>query len=390
MTQTDALTIALDESVRTLDAEGRMHIRVANISKANVCGYFGREIPGCDAMGLDPNRIYQLYRDAGELARAAHTFNNIQLLTTHQPVHASDPKKELVIGSTGTDAQWSAPYLTNSLVIWDAEAINQIERNEVRELSCGYRYVPVMVPGEVDGIEFDGRMTEIVGNHVALVERGRAGPDVCVGDEQPNKENPMIKAQSPGVRAAQVALAAVAAGKLAADADPEAVKKVLMEDGYDEEETEEERKAREAKRAADRKGRDEMTGTSPEDEPEDDEGEDEEEEDDKKKGKAMDAAIQSLEQRMRAEFRALRAAEREVRPYVGDLAMDACATADEVYKAALTAHGIAVDGVHPSAFRAMVKMLPTGAPKKVNIAADTAGAKSFTERFPVAARIRKA
>jgi len=42
-----------------------------------------------------------------------------------------------------------------------------------------------MEPGEFDGQAYDGVMTEIQGNHLALVEVGRAGSDVVVSDHNP-------------------------------------------------------------------------------------------------------------------------------------------------------------------------------------------------------------
>ena len=39
-----------------------------------------------------------------------------------------------------------------------------------------------MTPGVYEGERYDGVMTEITGNHVALVSDGRAGPDVVVAD----------------------------------------------------------------------------------------------------------------------------------------------------------------------------------------------------------------
>ena len=33
-----------------------------------------------------------------------------------------------------------------------------------------------------EGEKYDGRMTQIVAHHIALVEAGRAGPDVMVAD----------------------------------------------------------------------------------------------------------------------------------------------------------------------------------------------------------------
>jgi hypothetical protein len=169
-------------SVRSKDADGRLHVAVTAISKSNICGYQGSEIPDCEALGLDPKKVYQLYRDPEELTKAAPTFNLVQVLNRHVPVNAGEPQKQAVIGATGTDAEFDAPYLKNSMVIWDATAIRDIESGGQREISSAYYFTADMTPGDVGGEHFDGRMVSIVGNHVAIVERGRAGPDVMVGD----------------------------------------------------------------------------------------------------------------------------------------------------------------------------------------------------------------
>jgi hypothetical protein len=91
------------------------------------------------------------------------------------------------VGAIGSEVEFNSPYLDADLCIWDAKAIAGIETDKVRELSCAYRYVPVMEPGEFDGQPYDGRMTEIQGNHLALVEVGRAGSDVVVADHNPFK-----------------------------------------------------------------------------------------------------------------------------------------------------------------------------------------------------------
>lgn len=176
--------LALDRaSVRAFDADGRLHLALVNISRACVNEYLGSEIPGFEELGLDPGKLYRLYRDPDELARAAATFNNLQVLSRHVPVDANDHQPNLVCGSTGTDAQFVAPFLQNSMVIWTSAAIEGIESGRQRELSAAYRYRPVMKSGTADGQRFDGRMTEIVGNHVALVSEGRCGPSVVVADQ---------------------------------------------------------------------------------------------------------------------------------------------------------------------------------------------------------------
>lgn len=169
-------------SARTYDADNRLHVTRSNISKAVINPYLGREIPDYEDLGLDPDRIYQMYRDPEELEKAAPTFNNLPILSKHVPVSAERPEQALVIGSTGTDAAFDGTYLTNSLVFWVRDAIRLIEDEVQKELSCSYRYRPDMTPGTVNGEAYDGVMRDIRGNHVALVSEGRAGPDVVVGD----------------------------------------------------------------------------------------------------------------------------------------------------------------------------------------------------------------
>ena len=176
-------------SVRSYDVDGRLRVQVANISKANICPYVGHEIPGWEALGLDKAKIYHLFRDPEELEKAAPTFNNLPLLEKHVAVSADDHQPDLVIGATGSDATFKAPYLTNSLVVWAKSGIDGIEDNEKKELSSAYHYRADMTPGEYLGTRYDGVMREICGNHVAVVCEGRAGTDVVVGD---SKEHVMM------------------------------------------------------------------------------------------------------------------------------------------------------------------------------------------------------
>lgn len=177
------LRLALDrESVRYIDGDGRLHVRTSHISKANVCPYRGSEIPDAEQLGLDLNRVYNLLRDPEELAKAASTFNNLPLLDVHKPHSAQDHDADIVVGSTGTDAVFRAPYLDNSLVVWKQVAIDAIMSGEQKELSSAYRYRADMVSGTYNGQAYDGIMRDLQGNHLSLVSSGRAGSDVVVGD----------------------------------------------------------------------------------------------------------------------------------------------------------------------------------------------------------------
>lgn len=213
-------TIAFDKSsVRSYDKDGRLHVAVTPISKANVCPYIGKEIPGWDSLGLDPNKVYNMYRDPAELEKGAASFNNLPLLQKHIQVSADAPMKDDVVGSIGSDVHFDAPYLKASLCVWDAQAIALIDAQELDELSSAYHYVPIMEPGTTpEGEAYDGRMTNILGNHLALVEVGRAGPDVVVADSNPfvkPKETTAMKQTKLG-KALMVTLSA-ASPKIAQD-----------------------------------------------------------------------------------------------------------------------------------------------------------------------------
>ena len=179
------LRLAFDRTARRIDADGRLHVDRSHISKATVNPYYGKEIPGFEALGLQPDKVYRLLRDPVELERGAATFARLPILSEHVPVTVDTPRPDLVVGAIGSEITFSAPYLDADLCVWDATAIAGIETDKVRELSCAYRYVPVMEPGEFEGQAYDGRMTEIQGNHLALVEVGRAGSDVVVADRNP-------------------------------------------------------------------------------------------------------------------------------------------------------------------------------------------------------------
>jgi uncharacterized protein len=177
--------MAFDRSLRTKDLDGRLHVRDCNISKANICPYLGHEIPDRERLGLDPDRVYYLYRDAAALCAAAPTAERVPLMMRHVSSTALAPQKETIIGCV-SNVRWRPPYLVADLTVWDAVGIEAIESERQQELSPGYRYMPVMESGVLEGERYDGRMSApIIFNHVAIVDTGRTGPDVVVNDGVP-------------------------------------------------------------------------------------------------------------------------------------------------------------------------------------------------------------
>jgi 8-oxo-dGTP pyrophosphatase MutT (NUDIX family) len=215
--------VALDKkSVRTYDQDGHLLVEMTNISKANVCPYRGEEIPDSEALGLDPNKVYMLLRDPKELEKAASTAQGKPVLLLHVPINADDHPREITVGSVAGEPVFKAPYLRAPLSVWDGEAIELIESDKQKQISCAYHYSADMTPGEYKGEHYDGVMRNIAFNHVALVEEGRAGPDVVVGDSKlTTKESDMSGKKTALSAAGMVAYGALMTHlrpRLAADA----------------------------------------------------------------------------------------------------------------------------------------------------------------------------
>ncbi len=158
---------------RTLDIDGRMHIAGCVLTAAQTNGYLGSEVPNSEALGLDPERLYMLYRDPAALKAAVPLFENLPILLDHVVVSAADPKQQMICGSV-SNARWADGKIIGDLALWTAEAIDLVESNQKRDLSVGYHYVCRMGAGVApDGTHFDARMQDIRPNHLAIVPEGR-------------------------------------------------------------------------------------------------------------------------------------------------------------------------------------------------------------------------
>ena len=175
--------LALDRaSVRSKDENGYLHVKSSHITKATVNPYWGREIPGWQEAGLDPDKLYHGLRGPEELQKSLPTWSGLPLHIEHHIDSADDPQKRTLVGTGGTEISWNNPYVDAPLIVWDQKAIDGIEDGSFRELSCAYRYDPDFTSGTFEGEPYDFIMRDIRGNHVALVEEGRAGHDVLVAD----------------------------------------------------------------------------------------------------------------------------------------------------------------------------------------------------------------
>jgi hypothetical protein len=116
-------------------------------------------------------------------AKAVHSFIGKPITDNHPSVAVTaDNHRDLARG-TIMGAKWEeGGYLAFDLLLTDAEAIAKVNGGK-RELSNGYsaslEFGDFTAP---DGTKCHARQTSITGNHVALVDRGRAGSECAIKD----------------------------------------------------------------------------------------------------------------------------------------------------------------------------------------------------------------
>lgn len=124
----------------------------------------------------------------GELRTADEVFDQTSLDSFKQCVVTNDHPanfvdvvnvKDVQVGHVGTDVRRDGDFVRATITITDAKTIIAILAGK-KELSCGYTAELVDAAGERDGKNFHAVQTNIRGNHLAIVDVGRAGPDCAL------------------------------------------------------------------------------------------------------------------------------------------------------------------------------------------------------------------
>ena len=135
----------------------------------------------------------QLYRraDGSQVReyRPPEEVSNPDSLTTfgmkpatwgHPPVLLDSANtKQFQIGYSGSQVRYNDGFVEVALVVTDQDAIEKIKRKDATEVSAGYKVDFDPTPGLTpEGEEYAGVQRNIRVNHIAIVPRGRAGPEV--------------------------------------------------------------------------------------------------------------------------------------------------------------------------------------------------------------------
>ena len=169
--------------------------------EASVCRYDFAPITGSETTEEGYLRVWcraartgtQLYRraDGSQVReyRPPEEVSNPDSLTTfgmkpatwgHPPVLLDAANtKQYQIGYSGSQVRYNDGFVEVALVVTDADAIEKIKRKDAAEVSAGYKVDFDPTPGITpEGEEYAGIQRNIRVNHIAIVPRGRAGPEV--------------------------------------------------------------------------------------------------------------------------------------------------------------------------------------------------------------------
>jgi hypothetical protein len=159
----------------------------ANIGRIGIQEYYAYEF------GLDSTKtkVLKIYRPPEEVFNplSMQTFENSPVTNDHPKDGVTPDNWQKLAKGEVTNIKQAGDYLSANIIVKSADAISAINSGK-KELSCGYSFMLDLTPGITgDGLEYDGRQLNIVGNHVAIVDKARCGAACRIFDNAP--DNPI-------------------------------------------------------------------------------------------------------------------------------------------------------------------------------------------------------
>ena len=129
--------------------------------------------------------VVRVYRSPEEVFADAslQSFSHTPITNDHPAVAVTNENwKDLAVGEASTAAKRDGDWVHLPLILKDAAAVKAVESGK-RELSAGYTCELDFTAGvTADGAAYDAVQRNIKINHLALVDRARAGPQARIGD----------------------------------------------------------------------------------------------------------------------------------------------------------------------------------------------------------------
>lgn len=127
----------------------------------------------------DNRREVKLLRSIDDVKAATPGIADLPITLLHPSEDVTEQNVDkLKVGTIGHEVVFDGLNNKIHVDIEDPKAIEAIMKRQIRAVSMGYDCRVVKDSGNWQGVDYDGRQTEIVYNHMALVPVGRAGDGV--------------------------------------------------------------------------------------------------------------------------------------------------------------------------------------------------------------------
>lgn len=150
-------------------------------ARTGIQQYLGSEVGRPDLATVKVYRPVEQVFQKDTLA----SFTSIPVTVNHPPVMVDASNwRDFAVGNTDSEVARDGETMRIPLIVKDASAIMKIQDGQ-RELSCGYTCDLDWTAGKTaDGLSYDAIQTNIRGNHLAIVDRARGGPELKIGDHE--------------------------------------------------------------------------------------------------------------------------------------------------------------------------------------------------------------
>lgn len=159
------------------DINSYVEFKANPISKAGVFDYLGSQITLADGSHPEPlNKIYKVLRSEETLKQAAESFELVPVIDDHTFLGSEDdgytrPEAKGVQGVIA-NLKMKGGELLADVKVFSQRLINKIKDGKI-DLSLGYRCSYKRESGVFNGEKYDFVQTDMIGNHLALVDNSR-------------------------------------------------------------------------------------------------------------------------------------------------------------------------------------------------------------------------
>ena len=171
---------------KIIDHNGFWRFPKTKISREGVFPYAGWQVGNEE----EPDKIFMVYRPYEELSNheTLKSFDGVPFIEEHEMIgEGYTPVDERPASGTLYNVIADEPYMYGDIVVY-SESVKDSIANGKKELSLGYLCYYEKQKGIFQGQVYDYVQRGLLGNHIALVDKGRMGSSVRVQDSMGNSK----------------------------------------------------------------------------------------------------------------------------------------------------------------------------------------------------------